>query len=60
MYNQREPLRAYCERMGMVMEAYSPLGYNEFKGATEPSVLTNPEICAIAEEVRLEKTLSIL
>lgn len=49
-YCQQSGLLQFCKQNGIQFQAYSPLGYGEFKSADEVSVLENPVINSIAEK----------
>lgn len=45
---QQPALVAYCQRLGICVSGYSPLGTNDFRKPHEPSVLADPHIAQIA------------
>lgn len=49
-YLQQWDLITYCQRMGIQFQAYSPLGYGEFKGDTELFPLKDPLLEKIAKK----------
>jgi alcohol dehydrogenase (NADP+) len=48
-YLQQSKLLTYCQRRGVHVQAYSPLGTPGFKGANEPVVLDDPVVQSIAK-----------
>jgi len=49
-YLQQPELVTYCQKQGIVVEGYSPLGTSNFKKPDEPSVLNDETIKKIAEK----------
>ncbi len=49
-YCQQKGLVKFCEMNNIQFQAYSPLGYGQFKSADEISVLENPVINAIGKK----------
>jgi len=47
-YLQQEKLLKYCQRRGVHVQAYSPLGTPGYKEETEPSILDDPVLNEIA------------
>lgn len=47
-YCQQPNLIKYCQRMGIQFQAYSPLGYGEFRGDKEIAPMKDPTINSIA------------
>jgi alcohol dehydrogenase (NADP+) len=47
-YLQQTPLLKYCQKRGIHLQAYSPLGTPGYKGAGEPVVLDDPILRRIA------------
>lgn len=50
-FGQQAGMNQFCRAQGIVHQAYSPLGYGEFKKNTERTVLTDPTIKGIASRV---------
>merc|ERR1719253_2179777 len=47
-YCQQSGLIRYCQRLGIQFQAYSPLGYGEFRQGNEIAPMKDPVINAIA------------
>eukprot|EP00051_Salpingoeca_urceolata_P026272 m.476690 g.476690 ORF g.476690 m.476690 type:complete len:385 (-) comp20614_c0_seq1:209-1363(-) len=47
---QQTHMLDFCQRNGIQMQAYSPLGYGVFKGGEEPTVLLHPELKRIGDK----------
>lgn len=54
LYIQQEPLRYFCKKHGIIVEAYSTLGSGDFAPPDAPCLLKDPVLCQIAKE--LQKT----
>jgi len=50
-YGQQAGMLQFCKAQGIQLQAYSPLGYGEFKKDTERTVLTEPVIGEIARRI---------
>jgi aldehyde reductase len=52
LYLQQEPMRMYLKFRGILMEGYSPLGSGDFRKEDQPILLDDPELKAVAAELK--------
>ena len=50
LYMQQEPMRWYLKMRGILLQAYSPLGSNDWRKPDEPCLLEDEELVKVAAE----------
>lgn len=51
LFMQQEPLREYLTKRNIIIEAYSPLGSNDFRKPEEPHLLEDEVLVQVSKEV---------